>query len=104
MITEKLKNNWRKLISALFILLAFLMPATRNFLAEIFDLTTYAANNNNHNNHNNHNNSSDTKSESQPSVSCPDSHQTVSPMQNSNKGSKNNHSHSKNKKNKPNPK
>ena len=92
-ISEKLKNNWRKLVSAVFILLAFLMPATRDFLSEIFDVTTYASNNKNPDK-NKPANISSTKSESIKSVSCPDSHQTLSPMKDSQNSSPNNHSHS----------
>lgn len=95
MITEKLKNNWRKLVSGFFILAAFLMPTTRNFLSGIFDVTTYASNNQNQDK-DKQKNLSDTKTESVNSVSCPDSHQTLSPMQNSNGESANNHSHSQN--------
>lgn len=101
MITEKFKNNWRKLVSAVFILLAFLMPATRDFLSEIFDVTTYASNNKNQNK-NKPANTRSSKSESVKSVSCPDSHQTLSPMKDSRDSSPNNHSHSVKKKDKPN--
>ena len=99
-LTEKFKNNWRKLISAVFILTAFLMPATRDFLSEIFNVTTYASNNNNNDRKHNHSNS--TKSESVKSVSSPDSQDTASPMKNSRNDSTNKHSHSNGKKDKPN--
>lgn len=103
MITEKIKNNWRKIVSSIFILSAFLMPTTRDLLSKMFDVTTFASNNNNNNNQNNKNDTkkNDTKSVSQKTVSCPDSLQDVSPMQNGNNVSKDNHSHSSNKNDKP---
>lgn len=91
-ITEKIRNNWRKMVGGIFILFAFLMPATRDFLSEIFNVTTYASNNKNNNHNNNQTNS--TKSNSVKSVSCPDSHDTASPMKNSKNDSTKNHSHS----------
>ena len=99
-LTEKFKNNWRKLISAFFILTAFLMPATRDFLSEIFNVTTYASNNKNNEKNNNHSNS--TKSESVKSVSSPDSQDTASPMKNSMNDSTNGNTQSNGKKDKPN--
>ena len=74
-IIEKLTNNWRKLMSAIFILLMFTMPATRDILSKIFNLKVYASNNNNKNNNK--------ASVSVKSVSSPASHNAVSPMKNS---------------------
>lgn len=99
-VKEKLRDNWRKLIGGMFLMFAFLMPATRDFLSEIFDVTTYASNNKNTNHNNNQTNSS--KSESVKSVSSPDSLNTASPMKNSNDDSTNNISATSGKKNKPN--
>lgn len=80
-ITDNLKNKWKKIVGGFFILFAFLMPATRDFLSQIFNVTTYASNNKNNNHNNNQTNSS--KSESVKSVSSPDSQDTASPMKNS---------------------
>lgn len=99
-VKEKLRDNWRKLIGGMFLMFAFLMPATRDFLSEIFDVTTYASNNENTNHNNNQTNSS--KSESVKSVSSPDSLNTASPMKNSNDDSTKNHTSTSSKKNKPN--
>ena len=87
-ITEKLKNNWRKLVSAIFILLMFTMPATRGILSKIFNLNVYASNNNDKNK--NKNNTPTKSSVSVKSVSAPVSHNAVSPMAQSGKVSGNN--------------
>lgn len=111
-IIERIKNRWRTLVTAVFVLLVFTVPASKSIIGKFFSAAATGGNQHGNNNGNNHGNShgnshshSNSHSNSGSSHSSPNSGPSASPMHPGNSCSSGRHSrsgHSRRRNNRPN--